>query len=59
MAVCCSVVVRRTVMETQVLGIRIPAGRLVSVMLHLGHHMPEYWPDPEGFDPRALLPAPA
>ena len=45
------VLVRRTVKETEVLGVRIPADQLVSVMLHLGHHMPEYWPQPEVFDP--------
>jgi cytochrome P450 len=45
------VVARRTVKDTEVLGVHIPAGRLVAVMLHLGHHLPEYWPDPERFDP--------
>lgn len=45
------VLARRTVKETEVLGVRIPADRLVAVMLHLGHHLPEYWPDPERFDP--------
>ena len=45
------VVARRTVTATEVLGVRIPAGRLVAVMLHLGHHLPELWPDPQGFDP--------
>jgi len=45
------VVARRTVKDTEVLGVRIPAGRFVAVMLHLGHHLPEYWPDPERFDP--------
>ena len=45
------VVMRRTVKETEVLGIQLPAETLVSVMLLLGHHMPEYWPDPERFDP--------
>ncbi|MGZ8738839.1 MAG: cytochrome P450 [Nocardioides sp.] len=50
------VVARRTVKDTEVLGVRIPAGRLVAVMLHLGHHMPEYWPDPERFDPERFAP---
>jgi cytochrome P450 len=45
------VVARRTVKETEVLGVRIPADQPVAVMLHLGHHMPEYWPQPEVFDP--------
>jgi cytochrome P450 len=50
------VLARRTVKETEVLGVRIPAGRLVSVMLHYGHHMDEYWPDPERFDPERFAP---
>ncbi len=33
------------------LGVRIPADQSVAVMLHLGHHMAEYWPQPEVFDP--------
>ncbi len=45
------VLARKTVKETEVLGHRIPAGRLVSVMLHLSHHMDELWTDPEAFDP--------
>ena len=45
------VLARRTVKDTEVLGVQIPAGRLVGVMLHLSHHLPEYWPDPECFDP--------
>ena len=50
------VVARRTVKDTEVLGVHIPAGRLVAVMLHLGHHLPEYWPDPERFDPERFAP---
>ncbi|MBC7630096.1 cytochrome P450 [Aeromicrobium sp.] len=45
------VLARKTVKETEVLGHRIPAGRLVAVMMHLSHHMDELWPDPETFDP--------
>lgn len=45
------VLARRTVKETEVMGHRIPAGRLVAVMVHLSHHMPELWTDPERFDP--------
>lgn len=50
------VVARRTVKETEVLGHRIPADRLVAVMIHLSHQMPEYWPDPERFDPERFAP---
>jgi cytochrome P450 len=44
-------VARRTVKDTEVLGHRIPAGRLVAVMVHLSHHMAELWDEPERFDP--------
>ncbi|MFL6025170.1 MAG: cytochrome P450 [Marmoricola sp.] len=45
------VLARRTVKETEVLGVRIPAGRLTAVMVHLQHHQPEHWSAPELFDP--------
>ena len=45
------VLARKTVKETEVMGHRVPAGRLVAVMMHLSHHMEELWPDPERFDP--------
>ncbi|MGN7154942.1 cytochrome P450 [Dietzia cercidiphylli] len=45
------VLARRAVKDTEVLGVAIPKGRLVSVMPLLSHHMPDYWTDPEIFDP--------
>lgn len=45
------VLARRTVKDTEVLGVPIPAGRLTAVMPLLSHRMPEYWTDPEVFDP--------
>lgn len=45
------VLARKTVKDTEVLGEPIPAGRLTAVMVHLQHHQPELWPDPERFDP--------
>lgn len=45
------VLARRTVKDTEVLGEPIPAGRLTAVMVHLQHHQPDLWPDPERFDP--------
>ncbi|HVV21213.1 MAG TPA: cytochrome P450 [Pseudonocardiaceae bacterium] len=42
---------RKAVRDTDVLGHFIPAGTMVSVALHFTHHMAEYWPDPERFDP--------
>lgn len=32
-------------------GYRIPAGTTVFVGLYTVHHHPEFWPNPEGFDP--------
>jgi cytochrome P450 len=46
------VLARQAVKETEVLGHRVPAGRLTAVMVHLGHHLPELWPHPERFDPK-------
>ena len=46
------VLARKTVKETEILGVRIPADRLVSVMPLYSHHMSEYWTDPEIFDPQ-------
>ncbi|MCX6396745.1 MAG: cytochrome P450 [Propionibacteriales bacterium] len=45
------VLARKTVKETEILGTRIPAGRLTALMVHLQHHQPELWKDPETFDP--------
>jgi cytochrome P450 len=44
-------IMRMTVKETEVLGYRIPAGTYVSVNMQGTHHLSEYWPDPERFDP--------
>jgi cytochrome P450 len=43
--------VRATVKDTEVLGYFIPADTAVSMSPHFVHHMPQYWPDPERFDP--------
>ncbi|MFL6171736.1 MAG: cytochrome P450 [Marmoricola sp.] len=45
------VLARRTVKDTEVLGVPIPQGRMTAVMVHLQHHLPIYWTDPERFDP--------
>ncbi|GAA2084565.1 cytochrome P450 [Aeromicrobium halocynthiae] len=50
------VVARETVKDTEVLGVPIPAGRFVAVMLHHTHHMPEIWTDPDRFDPERFSP---
>jgi cytochrome P450 len=45
------VVARRAVKDTTVRGRFVPAGTFASVAPHFTHHMPEYWPQPEKFDP--------
>lgn len=44
-------VARMTVKDTEVLGRRIPANTYVTVNMQCTHHLAEYWPDPERFDP--------
>jgi cytochrome P450 len=44
-------VMRKTVRDTELLGHFIPADTYVSVNLYGAHHLSEYWPDPEHFDP--------
>jgi cytochrome P450 len=50
------VLARRTVRDTVVQGVHVPAGRLVAVMVHLSHHLPEIWSSPESFDPERFAP---
>lgn len=45
------VLARKTVKDTEILGVHIPAGRLTAVMPMYSHYMPEYWTDPMLFDP--------
>lgn len=50
------VVVRRTVKETVVEGVRVPAGRYVIVAPQFSHLMPSLWSDPTAFDPERFSP---
>ena len=45
------VLARRTVKDTEVLGVRIPADHYAIVAPHFSHHMEQYWTEPERFDP--------
>ncbi|MFD6512502.1 cytochrome P450 [Rhodococcus sp. NPDC060176] len=45
------VMARRAVRDTQVQGRFVPAGTYAAVAPHFTHHMSQYWPDPERFDP--------
>ena len=44
-------VMRKTVRDTELLGHFIPGDTYVSLNLYGIHHLSEYWPDPERFDP--------
>jgi len=50
------VVVRHTVKDTVVRGVRIPADTGVVIALQFTHLMPEYWSDPLTFDPERFAP---
>jgi cytochrome P450 len=43
---------RRAARELEFQGYRIPAGQRVVYSIYLTHRMPEYWPDPQRFDPQ-------
>jgi cytochrome P450 len=45
------VVVRRTVKDVVVEGVRIPRGTFVTVAAQFSHLLPELWTDPTSFDP--------
>jgi cytochrome P450 len=42
---------RAAVRDTEVLGYAVPAGSHVVVSPQFTHHLADYWPDPERFDP--------
>lgn len=44
-------VFRKTVRDTELMGYFLPKDTFVSVNLHGNHHLAEYWPRPEHFDP--------
>ncbi len=42
--------------DDDIAGIRVAAGNTVAISPYLLHRNPEFWPNPEGFDPRRFLP---
>jgi len=42
---------RRAIRDFNFKGYAIPAGTMIGVNPLFTHHMPEFWPDPEKFDP--------
>lgn len=47
---------RRALRDFEFGGYRIPAGTPVSISAQAVHKMPEYWPDPDRFDPTRFTP---
>jgi cytochrome P450 len=43
---------RDAVRDDNIAGIRVAAGDTVGISAYLIHRHPEFWPNPEGFDPR-------
>lgn len=50
------IVMRKTVMDTDVLGHYIPAGTMVAVAPAINHFDERYWNDPDTFDPSRFEP---
>jgi cytochrome P450 len=49
-------IARRSIDEDVLGGFKIPAGTFVFMSPYLTHRHPEYWPNPEGFDPSRFAP---
>lgn len=47
---------RKVVKDTSILGFHVPAGTTVVVPMLNNHHMAEWWPDPDRFDPGRFSP---
>lgn len=47
---------RRAMKDFEYGGYTIPAGTPVGIAIHLVHHDPQYWPEPEKFDPMRFTP---
>ncbi|MCP9970779.1 cytochrome P450 [Actinomadura madurae] len=47
---------RKVVKDTSILGFHVPAGTTVVVPMLSNHHMAEWWPDPDRFDPGRFSP---
>lgn len=47
---------RRALKSFEYGGYTIPAGAMVGINIHMVHHMEEYWPEPDRFDPMRFTP---
>lgn len=50
------IVARRTIQEDEILGYRVPAGRPVFACQYVTHRHPDFWQNPEKFDPERFSP---
>ncbi|TNF34456.1 MAG: cytochrome P450 [Gammaproteobacteria bacterium] len=48
---------RRTIRECELGGYRVPANTILFLPPTYNHHMPEYWTNPDKFDPERFSPA--
>jgi cytochrome P450 len=47
---------RSAVADDEICGYHIPAGAIVTLSPYVTHRLPEFWPNPEGFDPERFAP---
>lgn len=47
---------RQAIEEDEIDGRRIPAGAMMLMMTYVTHRHPEFWPEPERFDPQRFTP---
>lgn len=50
-------IVRDTARDIEICGVKIPKGTDITIPVHGLHRLPEFWPDPEKFDPERFSPA--
>ena len=49
-------VARQTVKDEEIGGFHVPANRVISVFPYVTHRHPDFWPNPEAFEPERFTP---